>query len=90
MEKRRRETEADLRRLKKSDEHKALVAGLVKACHSVPNRWVSEQLRTGDPATVSRSIRLYRDPPAHLRSMARRLESGKIQNPEPGPFFREG
>ena len=63
----------ELRSLKKTDERKALIGGLVKARHSVTNRWISTQLRMGDPATVSRSIRVYRDSPAHLRSLVRRL-----------------
>lgn len=64
----------ELRALRKGDEHKALVAGVVKARHAVSNRWLGEQLNMGDQATVSRSTRLYRDPPARLRPLLRKLE----------------
>ena len=64
----------ELRALRKGDERKALVAGLIKARHNVSNRWLSDQLNMGDQATVSRSTRLYRNPPARLKSLIHRLE----------------
>ena len=66
-------TLSELRALRKGDERKALVAGLIKARHAVSNRWLSAQLNMGDQATVSRSTRLYRDPPARLRPLLRKL-----------------